>query len=278
MKDYYEILGVSKDASQDEIKKAFRKLAHKYHPDKKGGDEKKFKEASEAYAVLGDEKKRQQYDMGGAGAFEGGQGGFGGFDFSDFAQGGFGGFSGGGFEFDLGDIFSGFGGGSHRKARGNDIRVDIDITLSEAILGTKKKIKLTKNEICESCNGTGAKNGKTAKCGTCHGTGQIKKAQRTPLGIINMNTTCDKCGGLGEVPIEKCQKCGGTGSYKQTVEVEIDIPAGISDGQGIKVYEKGEPIRGGEPGDLIAVLHLNIPSTLNDKQKKALENLKKVGL
>jgi molecular chaperone DnaJ len=280
-KDYYKILGVSRDATDAEIKKAFRKMAHKYHPDKQGGDEKKFKEASEAYATLGDKKKRQQYDMmGSAGGFGSGTGagGFGGFDFSGFQQaGGFGGTQ--GFDFDLGDIFGDmFGGSRARQRRGRDIQMDLDITLSEAILGTEKIIKVNKDSECKSCHGTGAKDGETATCGTCHGKGSTQQARKTPLGTINMQVPCSDCDGLGNIAKEKCKDCAGAGSYKQQTEIKVKIPSGIQSGQGVQIHGAGEPIKGGTPGDMIVRVHINIPNKLNKKQKEALDNLKNVGL
>ncbi len=283
-KDYYKILGIDKSASQDEIKKAFRKMAHKYHPDKKGGDEKKFKEASEAYATLGDEKKRQQYDMmGSSGGFGGAASGFGGgqgFDFSNFA--GFGGGGGTqGFEFDLGDIFSGMGGfgnAEQRERRGRDIQMDLELTLSEAILGVEKEIRIQKLSECQKCNGTGAKDGKTQNCKTCNGKGSVKQAQRTPFGTINMNIQCKECQGLGFTVVESCGECSGAGVYKQEYVTKVKIPPGIQDGQGIQIHGGGEAVRSGTPGDLIVRVHINIPTKLNREQEQALEQLKKVGL
>jgi molecular chaperone DnaJ len=280
-KDYYKILGVEKSATHAEIKKAFRKLAHEYHPDKKGGDEKKFKEASEAYATLGDEKKRSQYDMAGGGAAGGGfgggaQGGFGGFDFGGFgAQGGGGGQH---FEFDLGDIFGGGFGGGARQRRGRDIQMDLEITLSEALLGVEKKLTVNKVSECKSCQGTGGKGGDTAQCGTCHGSGSVQRAQRTPMGTFNMQAACPDCDGVGQVVKHKCTDCGGAGSYKQATDIEVKVPAGIQSGQGVQLHGAGEPMRGGTPGDLIVRIHVDIPNKLNKKQQEAIENLRKVGL
>ncbi len=283
-KDYYKILGVERGATDTDVKKAFRKLAHKYHPDKKGGDEKKFKEASEAYATLGDKKKRADYDMtGGAsagGGFGGGAGGFGGgtggFDFS-----GFGGGAGGaqGFEFDLGDIFGGgFGGGRTRQRQGRDIQMDIDITLSEAILGVEKELTVNKVSECKACQGTGAKGGNTATCGKCHGSGGTKEARRTPFGTINMQVPCPDCDGTGKVAKDKCKDCAGAGSYKQMTDIKVKIPAGIQSGQGVQIHGAGEPSKGGTPGDMIVRVTVNIPTRLNKEQKAAMEQLKKVGL
>ncbi len=283
-KDYYKILGVDKSASQDEIKKAFRKLAHKYHPDKKDGDEKKFKEVSEAYATLGDEQKRKQYDMmGGAGGFGSGQGGFsggfGGFDFSNF--GGFGGGQGAQhFEFDLGDIFGGMAGGfgGRRERRGRDIQMDLELTLSEAMLGTEKEIKIQKPSECKKCSGTGAKNGETVKCKVCGGTGNTKREQRTPLGTFNINIPCKECQGLGHTVVDTCGECSGAGVYKQEYTTKVKIPAGIQDGQGLQIRGGGEAVRSGIPGDLIVRVHVNIPEHLTKEQKEAIEQLHKVGL
>ncbi len=287
-KDYYKILDVDKGATHTDVKKAFRKLAHKYHPDKKGGDEKKFKEASEAYATLGDEKKRKNYDMmGGAGGFGGGQaggfgggagqGGFGGFDFGGFGQ------QGGGsqhFEFDLGDIFGGGGGfgGGQRERRGRDIQMDLELTLSEAMLGVEKEIKTQKQSECSKCSGTGAKDGKTIKCKACDGRGSTKRAQRTPLGTINMSVPCNECQGLGHTVVESCGECSGAGVYKQEYVTKVKIPAGIQEGQGLQVHGGGEAVRSGTPGDLIVRVHIHTPSRLNKEQKEAMEQLRKVGL
>ncbi len=290
-KDYYKILGVERGASEAEIKKAFRKMAHKYHPDKKDGDEKKFKEVSEAYATLGDKKKRSTYDMtGGAstgGGFGGGAGGAraGGFDFSDFAQQQAGGFGGGAqhFEFDLGDIFGGGGGfggfgGGQRERRGRDIQMDLELTLSEAMLGTDKEIRIRKVSECKKCNGTGAKDGKTETCKACDGKGSVKRAQRTPFGTINMNSACKDCQGLGHTVVDSCGECSGAGVYKQEYVTKVKIPAGIQDGQGLQVHGGGEAVRSGTPGDLIVRVHINVPSRLNKEQKEAIEKLRKVGL
>ncbi len=272
-KDYYEILGVSKDASEDEIKKAYRKLAHKHHPDKEGGDEEKFKEINSAYQILSDKQKRQQYDQFGSG-FEqaaGGAGGFSGFEgFSGFGgQGGqqsggfefnFGGSQGGGFEDIFSDVFqrAGFGGQEEpRQQAGSDIASDITITLEEVAVGTKKNIKLYKNVKCSECDGTGAKNRETKTCPKCDGTGKITKNIRTVFGAMQQQVTCDECHGTGKVPKVKCSKCGGDGVIKEYETIEVGIPAGIEDGQTIKFSGKGEsPIGGGVPGDLYITVHI----------------------
>lgn len=283
-KDYYKILDIDKAATHTDVKKAFRKLAHKYHPDKKGGDEKKFKEASEAYATLGDEKKRKEYDMTGggfnpgAGGFGGGagqQGGFGGFDFGGFAQ------QGGDsqhFEFDLGDIFGGGFGGGQRERRGRDIQMDLELTLSESMLGVEREIRIQKQSECSKCNGSGAKDGKTITCKACGGKGSTTRAQRTPLGTINMNVPCQECQGLGHTVVESCGECSGAGVYKQEYVTKVKIPAGIQEGQGLRVHGGGEAVRSGVPGDLIVRVHIHTPSRLNKEQKEAMEQLRKVGL
>ncbi len=266
-KDYYAILGVTKCASQDEIKKAFRKLAHTYHPDKKGGDEAKFKEVNEAYQVLGNAEKRQQYDQFGAN-FDTMGGGGGGFHWQDFAgQGGFN----GGMNFDIGDIFSemfggrgqgfsrGFGGaGSRRQRRGNDIEADIEVEFMEAINGVKRSFKLYKTVTCKHCHGNGAEPGTPIKeCSTCKGTGQIEKVQRTILGSIKTVATCGACHGEGKTPEKKCTKCGGVGYHKADIAHEVIIPPGIEHGQVIKLDREGEAGANGAPaGDLY--IHVRI--------------------
>ncbi len=272
-KDYYKILGVDKSASQDEVKKAFRKLAHQHHPDKQGGDSAKFKEASEAYSVLSDEKKRAQYDQfGSAGpGFGGGQGqgfggfgggqGFEGFDFSGF---GFGnqGANGQGFEFDLGDIFGGmFGGGGrggrNRKKRGADIQVDVEISFKESIFGLHKDIHLTKQSTCSHCKGNRAEPGTDLNtCGTCSGTGHIIKHQRTILGTIENRVECNNCEGTGKVPKTKCKVCKGKGVEQKKENLQVIIPSGIENGETLRVRNSGESIVGGENGDLFIRIHV----------------------
>lgn len=260
MKDYYETLGVSKGASEDEIKKAYRKLAHQYHPDKQGGDEKKFKEINEAYQILSDKAKRAQYDQFGA-TFEGmgaggqGQSGFGGFDFNDiFKGGGFGNF---GFE----DIFSDiFGGRSSQKRveRGEDIAMDLEIDFIESVQGVKKEINLYKRNVCEECGGTGAEKGSALKtCPTCQGSGRVTKTQRIFLGTFSQTAACDTCHGAGQVPDKKCSKCGGDGRVRSQKTLEFNIPAGIRDTQTIKLDRQGEAAaRGGVHGDLYITIHV----------------------
>src|SRR3989338_6737657 len=256
-KDYYNVLGVNKGASKDEIKKAFYKLAHKYHPDKKEGNEAKFKEVNEAYQVLSDESKRAKYDqfgsgyenMGGGG-YGGGQGGFEGFDFSG---------ANGNVDFDFGnlnDIFSdffggGMGGGRPQARRGRDISTEVHITFSESIFGINRKILITKTSTCLSCGGSGAKPGtKMETCKHCNGQGKIHEAKRSFLGTISTTKICDVCLGTGEVPKEVCNTCKGKGVLRREEEISIVVPAGIRDGEMIRMTGHGEAISKGTAGDL----------------------------
>ena len=254
-RDYYDVLGVGKSADATEIKKAYRKLAMKYHPDKNQGDkeaEEKFKEINEAYEVLSDETKRRNYDQFG---HEGVNGqGFGG-------AGGFGGQGYGGFEDIFGDIFGdmfggGFGGGGRPRRRGpergQDIKQRISISFEEAAFGKKVQVKINRSEECDECHGSGAKQGTSKKtCPTCHGSGQVQSVQRTPFGNIASTRTCSTCNGEGEVIESPCNKCHGKGSVRKTKTIEVDVPAGIDDGQMIKLAGQGElGTRGGPRGDL----------------------------
>ncbi len=257
MKDYYKILGVEKGASQDEVKKAFRKLAHKYHPDKGTGDEAKFKEASEAYAVLSDEGKRKQYDtFGSAGPGAGGAGGFnaqdfGGFDFSGFQN------SAG---FDFGDIFGDiFGGGSRRtqERRGRDISIDIEVDFKDAVFGTTRKVLVAKTSVCDNCNGKGGEKGsETVVCNKCNGKGKIHESRRTFFGEFQTERVCDTCHGEGYVPKVKCHICKGAGVVHKQEEITIQIPPGMEDGEMVRFTAKGEAIQGGAPGDLYVKVHV----------------------
>lgn len=262
-KDYYDILGVDKKASKDEIKKAFHKLAHKYHPDKGGGDEAKFKEANEAYHVLSDEKKRAEYDTyghtfngagGGGPQWNGGQG-FGGFDFSGFQQGGFDGV-------DLGDIFGDFfgggTGGGRRVERGRDISIDIELSFEESVFGAERKVLLRKTAACETCGGSGAKPGaKMKQCGACNGKGKVTEVRRTILGQVQTSRACDKCHGAGEVPEEECKTCRGAGIMKREEEVAFTVPPGVEDGEMLRMSGRGEAVRkGGIPGDLYIKIYV----------------------
>lgn len=254
-RDYYEVLGVSRGASDDEIKKAYRKEAKKYHPDLHPGDkeaEAKFKEINEAYEVLSDSDKKSRYDQYGHAGVDpnfgaggaGGAGGFGGFDFGDI--------------FDMfGGGFGGFG-GSRRNGpkRGADIRKTIEITFEEAAFGCKKKININKQEKCRSCGGSGAKAGTKAEtCQRCGGTGQVKTQTRTPLGYMTNVSTCPECRGTGKIIKEPCRDCHGTGYVRTAKTVEIDIPQGINDGQTMQMTGHGEPgERGGPDGDLLITI------------------------
>ena len=258
-RDYYEVLGVSKSADATEIKKAYRKLALKYHPDKNPGDkeaEEKFKEAAEAYDVLSNEEKKRRYDQfGHAGVGGAGQGGFGGgmsMDdiFSQFGDifGSFGGFSG----------FGGFGGGrsARRVNRGTNLRVKVKMNLQEIATGIEKKIKVKKYVACQHCNGTGAKDGKSySTCSTCKGSGQVTRVQNTILGAMQTTSTCPTCEGEGKIINEKCTFCNGEGVLMSEEVISINIPAGVGEGMQLSLSGKGNAARrGGVNGDLIALI------------------------
>lgn len=268
-KNYYEVLGVDKKADKDTIKKAFYKLASKHHPDK-GGDEAKFKEVNEAYQVLSDENKRKEYDMygqtfSGAGSNAGGQGqgGFGGFG------GGFGGFGQGqdfnniNIDFDdlgdiFGDIFGGFGGfGGAREKRGRDVSMDIEITFKESVFGTERNVVINKTSSCSTCHGTGGKEsaGKT-KCSKCNGNGRVYETKRTFMGAMQTVRNCDECEGSGNIYKEKCVDCKGAGVKHGRTDITINIPAGINDGEMIKLSEQGEAIKGGVSGDMFVKIRV----------------------
>ena len=264
-KDYYKILGVDKGANKDEIKKAFRKLAHEHHPDKKTGNEEKFKEINEAFQILGDDTKRAQYDQYGS-DFEQ-QGGFGGgMNWNDFmnatrGQGG-GGFGGAGFDgIDLGDIFGDiFGGGrsSRRESRGQDIQVTVELTFREAIFGVEKEVRLTKNNPCKTCEGSGAEPGAgTETCSDCRGQGQVKRVQQTILGAMQTVVTCQRCQGAGQIPKKICKHCNGKGVTRTESKYKVKIPAGIADGEMIRLTGKGESAGvGSVAGDLYVRVHV----------------------
>ena len=258
-RDYYEVLGVSKSADATEIKKAYRKLALKYHPDKNPGDkeaEEKFKEAAEAYDVLSNEEKKRRYDQfGHAGVGGAGQGGFGGgmsMDdiFSQFGDifGSFGGFSG----------FGGFGGGrsARRVNRGTNLRVKVKMNLQEIATGIEKKIKVKKYVACQHCNGTGAKDGKSySTCSTCKGSGQVTRVQNTILGAMQTTSTCPTCEGEGKIITEKCTFCNGEGVLMSEEVISINIPAGVGEGMQLSLSGKGNAARrGGVNGDLIVLI------------------------
>lgn len=262
-KDYYKTLGVDKKASKDDIKKAFRKLAHKYHPDKGSGDDAKFKEITEAYAVLGDDKKRREYDTYGqafpGGAPGAGQGGspFGGFDFSQFQQG----FGNGNVEFDFGDIFGDiFGGGRGARTqtpRGRDISIDLEIPFKDALFGTTRAVLLAKVSTCQLCRGTGGKPGTELEtCSTCGGSGRIHETRNSILGQFTSVRACDACDGSGKLPKEKCPECKGHGVHRKQEEIKITIPAGIDNGEMIRLARQGEAVKAGIAGDLYIKVHV----------------------
>ena len=250
-RDYYEVLGVDKNADEAALKKAYRQLAKKYHPDMHPGDkeaEAKFKEASEAYAVLSDPEKRSRYDQFGHAAFEGGAGQAGGFDFSgmDFSD-------------IFGDIFGDFFGGGHsRRAsngpmRGAHVRTSVRITFEEAAFGCTKEIELVLKDECATCHGSGAKPGTSkVRCSKCGVKGRVVMTQQSFFGTVQNVTTCPDCQGTGEIIKEKCPDCQGTGYISRKKRIEINIPAGIDDGQSVRIREKGEPgVNGGPRGDLL---------------------------
>jgi molecular chaperone DnaJ len=264
-KDYYNVLGLDRKASKDDVKKAFRKLAQKYHPDK-GGDEAKFKEITEAYSVLSDERKRREYDAygqafpGGSGPTQGGQGGnpFGGFDFSQFQQGA---------EFDFGDIFgdifSGRGGrGQQQTPRGRDISIDVEIQFKEAVFGTTRNVLITKVSTCTLCHGSGGKAGtEMEKCTTCNGSGRVHETRNSILGQFTSVRTCATCEGTGKIPKEKCPECKGHGTLRKQEEIKINIPAGIDNGEMIRMQGQGEAIKAGIAGDLYVKVHVKPHAT-----------------
>ena len=278
-KDYYNILGVDKKASTDDIKKAFRKLAHKYHPDKGGTDESKFKEITEAYSVLSDDKKRREYDTYGQ-AFAGGapQGGaqgnpFGGFDFSQFQQG----FGNGGVDFDFGDIFGDMfagRGGRSQTPRGRDISIDLEISFKEAVFGTTRNVLIAKVSKCNVCHGSGAKPGTELEtCKTCNGSGRVHETRNSILGQFTSVRTCDICGGTGKIPKEKCSECKGHGTLRREEEIHINIPAGIDNGEMIRLTGQGEAIKTGTAGDLYVKLHVKPHQTFHREGLNLVMNL-----
>ncbi|MDR3013381.1 MAG: molecular chaperone DnaJ [Chitinispirillales bacterium] len=272
-RDYYDVLGIQKNASDDDIKKAYRKLAVQYHPDKNPGDkvaEEKFRETTEAYEVLKDAKKRAQYDQFGHAAFDGPSGGgYGGFR-------GYGG--GGGVQFDLSDalrafmnnvgndsFFSdlfGFGGGSrsrrgggHSGVKGNDLQVRLPLTLEEISTGVKKTIKVKRLDRCGECTGTGSKSGKRATCAKCHGAGRVRHVSNSFFGQMIQESACPVCKGDGEIVVDPCSACGGSGLRQTETTVSVDIPAGVAEGNYITVPEKGDAGRGGGPsGNLMVII------------------------
>ncbi len=262
-RDYYEVLGIGKNASADEIKKAFRKLAVKYHPDKEGGDEAKFKEINEAYEVLKDQQKRQRYDQFGHAGVGGSSGGGSPFDGFDF-----GGFGGQNVHFDfgdggLGDIFGQFfGGGSGsgraaRARRGNDVETVVKLDFKEAVFGVEKKITLDILDECDHCHGERAEPGHGMKtCDPCKGSGQIPKIMNTMFGQIQQSIVCQNCDGRGRVPEKVCTVCRGAGTERRKQSITVKIPSGIDDGATIRLRERGEAVAGGSKGDLY--IHIRV--------------------
>lgn len=259
------MLGVDKRATQDDIKKAFRKLAHKYHPDKGGTDEAKFKEITEAYSVLSDDKKRREYDTYGQ-AFAGGRpsgGGpgpsgnpFSGFDFSGFQQG----FGNGGVDFDFGDIFGDIfsgRGGRQQVARGRDISIDLEVPFKDAVFGTTRNVLIAKVSTCTLCRGNGAKpDTELEKCTTCNGSGRVHETRNSILGQFTSVRACTVCAGVGKIPKEKCPECKGRGTLRRQEEIKINIPAGIDNGEMIRMTGQGEAIKTGIAGDLYVKVHV----------------------
>jgi molecular chaperone DnaJ len=283
-KDYYQILGVDNKASTDEVKKAFRKLAHKYHPDKGTGDEAKFKEISEAYGVLSNEKKRQEYDAYGRVFNEGGgtraRQGFGGFDFSGAQGFDFSGFSGfNGHDFDMGDIFGGLGdifGGRRRQQskQGRDISIDLQVSFRDSVFGTERKVLLTKVSECSDCKGSGAKEGTEMEiCKICNGKGKIHETKHSILGTITRVRECDNCYSIGKVPKEKCKQCKGLGVFRKEEEIRITIPAGVDNGEMIRLSGGGEAVSGGTPGDLYIKLHISLDSVFKKEGSNLITTL-----
>lgn len=251
-RDYYEVLGVDRNADEAAIKKAYRVLAKKYHPDANPGDkeaEKKFKEASEAYAVLSDAEKRRQYDQFGHAAFDGGAGGAGGFDFSSMDMGDI-----------FGDIFGDFFGGGSRSRRANNgpmkganLRASVRISFEEAVFGCEKEIEMVLKDECATCHGTGAKPGTSKEtCPKCGGKGKVVYSQQSLFGMVQNVQTCPECNGSGQIIKEKCPTCRGNGYTSSKKKIQVSIPAGIDNGQSVRIREKGEPgINGGPRGDLL---------------------------
>ncbi len=262
-KDYYAILGVDRKATKDDIKKAFRKLAQKHHPDK-GGDENKFKEVTEAYSILSNERKRREYDSygrtfagGGAASaggsdpnqFSGAQGQgspFGEFDFSDM----FSGFSG------FGDIFTG-GGGGQQVARGRDISIDLEISFRESVMGVKRSMLIAKVSKCEACGGSGAKKGtKMKNCSVCGGSGRVHETRNSVFGAFSSVRVCSECEGAGKIPTERCNVCSGHGVMRREEEISVSVPVGIDNGEMIRLPGQGEAIKNGASGDLYVKVHV----------------------
>ncbi len=279
-KDYYEILGLSKNTSKEEIKKAYKHLAKKYHPDlnKSKEAEEKFKEISEAYAVLSDDTKRQTYDQFGHAGFDqrySQEDIFRGADFeSVFRDFGFNDFT------DIFNIFGGrhgFGHQRRKETRGNDLRYDLTISFPEAALSVEKILELNKLESCKHCNGTGSETKELIKCSDCQGSGQKRVQRRTPFGYFTSITNCRSCGGEGLMIEKVCKKCNGSAQIEVEKKIKIKIPQGVEPGSMLRVKGEGEPgFNGRESGDLYVVITIESPKKLNDKQKKLYKELLKL--
>ena len=270
-KDYYEVLELKKGASSDEVKKAFRKLAAKYHPDKKTGDEDKFKKISEAYSVLGDEKKKAEYDAYGH-AFNGAGGNQGGWGNAQ-------GFGGQGVEFDINDIFENFGdmfgnNAGGREQRGRDISIDLELTFKESIFGSARSVLLTKNNTCSVCQGSGAKSGtEMTSCSTCNGNGKVRETRQSIMGSFTTVRACNVCHGAGKIPKEKCGSCAGNGVSREQGEIAINVPAGIENGEVVRLTGQGEAITGGIPGDLYVKLHVQTDQKIKREGSNLISTL-----
>lgn len=275
-KDYYQILGVERKASKEEIKKAFHKLAHKYHPDKKGGDEERFKEVNEAYQVLSNEKKRSEYDTYGQ-VFNDGSGqqqgasGFHGFDPSQFGDFDFS--NAGGFGDIFSEIFNGGRGGAQGR-RGSDISIEITVSFSESIFGTTRKVLITKRALCDTCKGDGEKPGtKRKKCDTCNGQGKIRETKKSFIGVFTSVRECNSCMGSGTIPEEKCSTCKGQGILRKQEEIAIHVPAGIENGEMIRLSGMGEAVLRGVSGDLYVKISVLPHQTLKREGNNLTMNL-----
>lgn len=265
-KNYYDVLGVTKSASAEEIKKAYRKLAHEYHPDKhqgksdteRSGHESRFKEVNEAYQVLSNPQKRQQYDTFGSTGNAGGEG----FSSSGFDFSGFQGFDASSFSVDVGDIFGDFfgvGGQGRRQKRGRDISIDIELPLAETLAHSERRVMLRKSSSCTSCKGSGAEKESAMKtCEACSGSGTIRENKRTFLGTITQLKECTRCHGKGTIPEKVCKSCKGVGIENRSEEVHVQIPAGIRDGEVIRMMGQGEAIANGGGGDLYVKIHVKL--------------------
>ncbi len=264
-KDYYNILGVSKNAPKEEIKKAYRKLAHKHHPDKTNGEDAKFKEINEAYYILSNEKRRSEYDrygdvFSGGGGQPGGGFDFSGGDFSNISE-------------ILGDFFGFSNTGGHSRRRGSDISIDMEISFRESIFGVTRKVILTKISLCETCKGKGSAPGSVLNtCNFCNGSGKVHQTKRSIFGTFATQVTCNHCYGTGKIPSKKCSKCKGKGEVKKPGEIKINIPIGIYDGEIIKLTGKGEEKSNGIPGDLYIKIHVK-PDPVFQREGKHLTTI-----